>query len=204
MKSLRDQLVESGLATASQARKAERQAKAEKQARKRRSDSDPPKAQGRGARKGGADKAADGTPTAQDRARQARAAKARRDREIAQARNSKAAARALRAEIKQIIAQNDQRDKTTREDDVPYNFSHNRKIKRIYLPRAQVESLARGQLVIVNNDGLYHLVTREVADRIAERAPGWIVGAKEEDQRSEPEEMDDYYKQFEVPDDLDW
>ncbi len=185
-KSLRDQLVASGLATASQAKKAENAVKAEKQAhRKRTKKGQPPKEE-----------------SLEVRLRRAKAAKAKRDKELAEKSNSKAAERARRAEIKQLIVQHDQRKKTAKEDDVPYNFRHNKKIKRIYVPKQQLDQLSSGQLVIVNNDGNYHLVAKDIADRIAERDPRWIV--TRHDDAKAADEMDDYYKKFEVPDDLDW
>ncbi len=47
-----------------------------------------------------------------------KAEKLERDRELQALRNEKAAAKALRAEIKQIILQHDQRTKEARDDDV--------------------------------------------------------------------------------------
>ena len=128
----------------------------------------------------------------------------RRDKEIARERNQKAQARALRAQIKQLVKENDQRVKEKSDTDVPYNFLHKKKIKRIYVPPAQLDALSKGKLVIINNDGLYHLVTPEIADKIAKRDPKWIITAHDDTKTSDDPEMDDYYKKFEVPDDLDW
>lgn len=188
--SLRDQLVKAGLATASQAKKAEKRLEADKHARRR--------------GKPGTDKnAADAAAAVKARASKQQAEKRAKDRALARATNEKAAARALRAEIRQLILQNDQRSKEARDDDVPYNFVHGKKIKRIHLPKAQVEQLSRGTLVIVNNDGLYHLVSRDVADRIRARDPRRIIAAHEE-KPPEPGSDDEYYAKFQVPDDLDW
>lgn len=215
--SLRDQLVAAGLASASQAKKAEKQKKAEAQARRNRS-------AGKGGGKGknasgkktsgskgknnasppapGSAAAAASEPTSAQRAKQARAARSTRDKALARERNMKAQARALRAQIKQLIAQHDQRVKEKSDTDVPYNFLHKKKIKRIYVPPAQLDALSTGKLVIVNNDGMYNLVTPDIAEKIAQRDPKWIITAHS-DAKAEPE-MDDYYKKFEVPDDLEW
>jgi len=183
--SLRDQLVKAGLATTTQARKAERQKRAEANAQ-RHGQPDPER-----------------EDSVRARARALQAQKAERDRALAQAANEKAAARARRAEIKQIILQNDQRAKAASEDDVPYNFVHGKKIKRIYVPRAQQQQLSSGELVIVNNDGLYHLVSTAVAEQIRARDPKRIIAAH--DQKPEmPDADDEYYARFKVPDDLDW
>ena len=179
--SLRDQLVKAGLATAGQAKKAER----DQQAKRRKKNA------GGKTQSKNQSKAADKQPGAQQRpvdddspeavakarARQVRAEKASRDRAIAKLRNEKAAEKAKRAEIKQIIVQNDLRAKEAAEDDAPYNFVHGKKVKRIYVPKQQVDDLGAGRLVIVNNDGRYHIVTKAVAAQISQRDPKWIVAA---------------------------
>ncbi len=200
-KSLRDQLVEAGLASASQAKKAEREQKRANRAHNAQNKNKNKKKGQQDASEGGS-KSSRPQSAAAIAAKQRQAAKARRDKELAAERNAKAQAKAVRAQIKQLIAQNDQRLAGTRDDDVPYNFKHGKKVKRIYVPAAQVEALSSGKLVIVNNDGRYNLVGKDVAAQIAQRDPKWIVTAHEPS--SEAEEMDEYYKQFEVPDDLDW
>jgi len=211
--SLRDQLVAAGLASSSQAKKAEKQKRAEAQARAQgKKNSKKNKGKGKDKGKGkagkappaGSPQAAAAEPTATARAKLAQAAKVRRDKEIARERNQKAQARALRAQIKQLVKENDQRVKEKSDTDVPYNFLHKKKIKRIYVPPTQLDALSKGKLVIINNDGLYHLVTPEIADKIAKRDPKWIITAHDDTKPSDDPEMDDYYKKFEVPDDLDW
>jgi len=198
--SLRDQLVKAGLATASQAKKAERQAKAETRTKRGGKPGKTGKAGGQKA--DGKRPAPDSPDTVKARARKQQAEKRARDKALAGARNEKAAARALRAEIKQIITRNDQRQKAG-EEDLPYQFVHGKKIKKIYVPPAQREQLISGSLVIVNNDGLYSLVSKDVADKIRARDPKRIITAHE-DKPPEPGSDDEFYARFEVPDDLDW
>ncbi len=213
--SLRDQLVAAGLASSGQAKKADKQKKAEALARKQRAAGGKAgekaggkagKNKGPGGKHAGKNKAEtkpkeEDTPSSR-RAKLVRANKARRDKELARERNAKAQAKAIRAEIKQLVTQHDQREKANAETDVAYNFLHKKKIKRLYVPAAQKEALSQGKLMIVNNDGLYHLIAPEIAAKIAERDPKWIITAHD-DKAAEPE-MDDFYKKFEVPDDLDW
>ncbi len=193
--SLRDQLVKAGLATASQAKKAEREAKA--QTRSGRSGKS-----GKSSGKRPARPDPDSPEAVKARARKQQAEKRARDRALAETRNEKAAARALRAEIRQLIARNDQRQKAT-DEDVPYQFVHGRKIKKIHVPPAQREQIISGALVIVNNDGLYSLVNGEVAEKIRARDPKRIITGQEE-KPPEPGSDDEYYARFQVPDDLDW
>jgi len=201
-KSLRDQLVASGLASASQAKKAEKQARAESQARTKRPKNKATKPAKMSATHPASkpEAATSAEPESRQLARKARAERSYRDQARARNENVRAANRAMRAEIRQILQQHDQRAKEAREDDVPYNFLHNKKIKRIYLPRGQVDQLSRGQLFVINDDGIYHLVNKEIADKISARDPSRLIAAKSD----RAEDMDEFYKKFEVPDDLDW
>lgn len=210
--SLRDQLVKSGLATIDQARKAERQARAEKQSQ-RRGETSPAtpevaaKPQGKNAKKARKPAADPYSPeNVRARAAQLNAEKAERDRELARIVNEKAAAKALRAEIKQIAQRNDQRAKTASDDDVPYNFLHGKKVKRIWVTPEQRAELSSGSLVIINDDGRYHLLSAAVAEQIRARDSKRIIAAHDQSaaQPVEPGSDDEYYARFQVPDDLDW
>jgi len=205
--SLKDQLIKSGLATADQARKAERQVRAEKHAQ-RQGDAQPNSTSApAGQQRGKAGRKPPAAPSAPAnvlaRAAQLNTEKAERDRALQQVANEKAAAKALRAELKQLIHGNDQRTKTASDDDVPYNFVHGKKIKRIYITREQQARLSTGNLVIVNDDGRYHLVADSVAERVRARDPKRIIAAHA-DKPAEPGSDDEYYARFKVPDDLDW
>lgn len=186
--SLKDQLIKAGLVTPDRARKVEREARAEKQAR-RKGKSAPPKP----------------SVAAEIRARAAQqnTEKAERDRAQMRAIADKAKAKALRAEIKQIIEKHDQRVKTASDDDVAYNFVHGKRIKRIYVPKAQRDQISNGSLVIVNNDGIYHLLPKKAAEKVRARDPKRIIVAND-GSKPEPDADDEYYAQFKVPDDLDW
>lgn len=200
-KSLRDQLVAAGLASKADAKKAEKQTDA---GRRRRNKS---KARGKAVRsKPNLD---DPAVLAKERARQARYEKVAQDKARAQEQNERAARIALRAEIKQLVVQHDQRRKDTREDDVPYNFVHDRHVKRFYVGADQVPLLSRGELIVVHNKGKYYLIDRETAERVKAKDPGWIVVAhdgKDDDTSSSQRLADEEaaYEGFEIPDDLDW
>ena len=80
---------------------------------------------------------------------------------------------------------------------------HGKKVKKIWVPAGQREQLSRGSLVIVNDEGRYRLVSKEVALQIAERDPKRIIVAHA-DKVAEPGPDDEHYARFKVPDDLDW
>ncbi len=221
--SLRDQLIQSGLVTVDRARKIEKQARAEKHAQRQgkpgaaaaTGEQGPrggdPAGQSAGqaaARPAASSSTQKGTQTgtqagALARARALNAEKAERDRAAQRVVNAKAAEKALRAELKQLIQKNCQRTKVASDDDVPYNFVHGKKIKRIYITRDQQVLLSNGNLVIVNDDGRYHLLSKEVAERVRARDPKRIIAAHD-DKPAEPGSDDEYYARFKVPDDLDW
>lgn len=193
--SLKDQLLKAGLVTPDRAKKLEREVRVEKQAKRKGGKNDkgrpPPKE-------------SSALAEARARARELNQQKSEEDRAQMRAIADKAKAKALRAEIKQIIQQNDQRVKTQREDDVPYNFVHGKKVKRIYVPAAQRDQISKGKLVIVNNDGLYHLLPPKAAEKVKARDPKRIIVAHEGGAAPEPGSDDEYYAKFQVPDDLDW
>lgn len=189
--SLRDQLVKAGLATSSQAKKAEKQNRAEQISRRR------------AAEKKSSASEIKSSDSPHDKARRLKAEKARRDKELARTRNDKYAQRALRAEIKQLVIKHDQRSKVTDEDAVAYNFVHGKKIKRIYVSKQERDLLSTGRLIVINNDGNYHFVVPEIAAKIEQRDPKRIIVAHKESEKEKTAD-DEYYAKFEVPDDLDW
>ena len=199
--SLRDQLVKAGLATSAQSKKVERSKRAEATAERHQEKSTKGK-KGKGGQTSAPQSESDKVKA---KAAQQRAEKAARDKALAQQRNEKSQAKALQAQITQLIKQNDERTQISDDEAVPYNFVHGKKIKKIFVSKAQLDALGAGRLVVVNNNGLYHFVNDKVAKQIAERDPKRIIvahGAK--DKPPEPGSDDEFYAKFEVPDDLDW
>ena len=198
--SLRDQLVKAGLATSAQAKKAERSKRAVETAKRH------DKAKGKAK---GKDEPSSLTQQVKAKAAQQRAEKAARDKAIAQVRNAKSEAKAKQAQVRQLIAQNDQRTKVSDEEAVPYNFVHGQKIKKIHVTKAQLEALSSGRLIVVNNNGIYHFVDEKVAEQIAARDPKRIIVAHGNENKNESKDVtptadDEYYAKFAIPDDLDW
>ncbi len=194
--SLRDQLVKAGLATSAQAKKAERSNRAGETAKRH------DKAKGKAK---GKDEPSSLTQQVKAKAAQQRAEKAARDKAIAQVRNAKSEAKAKQAQVRQLIAQNDQRTKVNDDEAVPYNFVHGQKIKKIHVTKAQLEALSSGRLIVVNNNGIYHFVDEKVAEQIAARDPKRIIVAHNNaNKNATPSADDEYYAKFAIPDDIDW
>ena len=199
--SLRDQLVKAGLATTAQAKKAERSKRAETTAQRQQGKS----TKGKKGKDGQSSTTQSETEKVKAKAALQRAAKAARDKALAQRRNEKSHTKALEAQITQLIRQNDERTKVSDDDAVPYNFLHGKKIKKIFVNKVQLDALSVGRLVVVNNNGLYHFVSAKVAKQIEERDPRRIIVAHRRDEKPpEPGSDDEFYAKFEVPDDLDW
>lgn len=137
-------------------------------------------------------------------AEQQLAEQAARARQVNAQREERLKARAIAAEIRQLIDGH----KVAREPgDVAYNFIVGKKVKKIYLGAAQREELVAGRLRVIVSGGAkgtpseqFDLVPAAVAERIAARDAGRVVTWRPAADAAE----DEYYAKFKVPDDLDW
>ena len=147
--SLRDQLLQAGLANERQSQEAERQLRQQQRERQRL-----PK-----------DKRAKAS-SGQLAAQQAQAAKAARDQELSRQSAQQADEKARHAQIAQLIEQNRLPRAQT---DERYNFVDGNKVRQIPADRSLRERLSRGEIAIVRRSGGYELVPAETAARIRER-----------------------------------
>ena len=138
-------------------------------------------------------------------AEQALAEKKAKDRALNEQQNAKLLARSIAAQVKQLINMNKQERS---KGDVVLNFTHDNKIKRIYVTEALHKGVIAGKLAVVSLDEEYELVPLPVADKIAERSAETVVYIAEQgsaDNASEStSEEDDWYADYEIPDDLTW
>jgi len=142
-------------------------------------------------------------------ASKAQAAKAARDQELNRRQQEKAAAKARRAEVKQLI---EKHRLPPVESDEHFNFADGNRLARLAVTPAMREQLIKGTIVIVRYEGHYAAVPQETADRIRERDEFAVVShgpqsaaSKEEPGSKAPAaDQDDPYKDFVVPDDLVW
>jgi uncharacterized protein YaiL (DUF2058 family) len=134
-------------------------------------------------------------------AQRLQAEKAERDRAIAAERNARARANEARAQVRQIV----EAHKVKREGEIAYRFTDGDRIKDVLVNEALRAQLAAGTLVIVRHGEGYELLPRVAADKVYERDAAMIVldhGLAETGSGNDAD--DEYYKQFEVPDDLVW
>jgi uncharacterized protein YaiL (DUF2058 family) len=132
------------------------------------------------------------------------AAKNARDKELNRRQQEKAAAKARRAEIKQLI---EQHRVPPVESDEYFNFTDGTRLARLPVTPSLREQIIQGSLLIVRYEGHYALVPREAAARIRERDEHSVVASSPESAAATPAKSaaeDDPYKDFVVPDDLVW
>jgi hypothetical protein len=154
-------------------------------------------------------KARDGKPVAKPEteavnAQKLAAERAERDRTLEAERKTQKYAQELQAQVKQIV--DTQRVKP--EGDIEYRFSDGTAIKAVLVGPTQRTQLAKGALVIARAGISYALLPRSAADKVRERDASALVldhgrsAGPAADAGGSGD--DDYYKQFEVPDDLIW
>jgi hypothetical protein len=130
-------------------------------------------------------------------------AKKLKDRELNQLTKLEADKKAVIAQIKQLIEVNKQ---PRGKGDIVCNFTDGSLIKRMYVNAATQKDISQGKLAIVKHEQGYELVPMPVANKIAERDAQLVVyrvdNLSKEDQKSS--EHDDWYADYQIPDDLNW
>jgi len=133
------------------------------------------------------------------KAKQIADAKTQRDRELNQRKQVQAKAKALSAEINQLILDNlVKRDEAC---EIVYNFEHDKKVKRIHVNAEMKQQIIKGKLGLARIDGRYELVPALVAEKIKQRNERRVVIFTEVE---EAKDENDPYADFEIPDDLTW
>lgn len=123
---------------------------------------------------------------------------AERARELNAQRDAAATQKAIVAQITQMVQQNRQKKGA---GDIAYNFTHDNKLKRLYVSAEVRAHLIAGRLVIVCQGDTTELLPRVIADKIAERDPSLVVRVNK---TSTEIDADDPYAAFQIPDDLMW
>ena len=123
---------------------------------------------------------------------------AERARELNAQRDAAAMQKAIMAQIVQMVQQSRQ---SKGKGDIAYNFTHDNRIKRLYVSAAVQADLIAGRLVIVCQGESVELVPRVIADKIAERDPSLVVRVNKSGSEID---ADDPYADYKIPDDLMW
>jgi uncharacterized protein YaiL (DUF2058 family) len=129
--------------------------------------------------------------------------KAVRDRELNRQRNEKAQQKAIIAQIKQLILVN--KVSKGNGDDLAYNFEDKKSVKRVFVTQETHDNIALGRLAIVKLEGQYEIVPGPVADKIKQRDESYIILRNDPSKlEGDAIEADDFYADYEIPDDLMW
>lgn len=186
--SVRDQLLKLGVVNERKVADAKREQRAgAKQAKKAR------KSRGKG------DAAVVSEDSARARAEAALKARTERDKEAARKKRLNEERSALKAQIAQII---DRRREPRTKGEIPYNFVHGKKVKRIYVTQELLDGLSAGQMGVVRTGERFEVVRREVFERLGEIDPNATVSLHPI--RQEAADEDDPYADKPIPDDLMW
>lgn len=140
------------------------------------------------------------TEEAKRLAQAAQAEEVERNRALNRQRQDDAERKAVAAQIKQLIEANRLKE---RDGEIAYNFSHEGKVKRIYVSEDIRKQLSAGQLAIVVFNNRFDVVPEAAAEKIKQRNVRCVVTIDASSQ-SEAEDKNDPYANYKIPDDLIW
>lgn len=179
--SLRDQLLQTGLVDEKKARNADKEKRSQRKKRKGgKGEPDPEAAQ------------------RQQEVVRARQEKAERDRELNRKNEQDKQKKSAAAQVEDLLREH---AVSTRDGTIPFHFTKDGKVRKIEVTRDQQGKLSNGALGIVERKGRFHVVPAEVIPRLQEREPSLFVALVTDDGGDEDDEL---YKEFPIPDDLDW
>lgn len=139
---------------------------------------------------------------AKAKADQALREKTERDRQLNLKREEEAQAKAITAQIKQLVKTN---SINSERGDIKYQFVDGKKVKFIYVDQAVFDRLSRGQLAIISLEEFgarsYQVIPLQIADKIKQRKDGYFIYIAEKTQELAE---DDPYAAYAIPDDLMW
>ncbi|MEX0730639.1 MAG: DUF2058 domain-containing protein [Aquisalimonadaceae bacterium] len=179
---LREQLLKAGLADEKAAKKAAREARHAKQRRQKQPAGD----------------VAATTEAARAEAEKTRRERQQRDRSLNQQRDAQKARRAAASQVDDLLKSH---ALSMRDGTIAYHFTQGTVIRRVHVTEEQQRRLGEGDLAIVRHRERYHLVPARVAETISQRSPDTFISRAEP--TAKPDE-DDPYRDFPIPDDLQW
>ena len=136
---------------------------------------------------------------AKEQARLALEKKSEQDRKMNKELQAQAEKKAIQAQVIQLIKIN----KINRgSGEIAYQFTDEKKIKKLYVTGELQQQLIRGQIAIARLGESYELVPAPVAEKIQQRNEAAIVLLNQKD--SQEVDEDDPYADYQIPDDLMW
>lgn len=138
---------------------------------------------------------------------QAKKEKQEKDAALNQQKNHEAEKKSIAAQVSQLI---DHYKLDRQGGDQEYNFSDGKKIKKMLVPIKISEEIIRGRLCIAKQGETYEIIPKPIAEKIRGQDEASIIVFNEKSTDAKDthdthvESDDDYYAQFEIPDDLMW
>lgn len=130
----------------------------------------------------------------------ARLAKLAKDKSLNEEQKAKAEAKAINAQIKQLI---EGHCLNLNDADIDYNFTDGKKVKKIQVTELIQHQLSRGMLAIAKLGSIYYVIPAVIADKIRQRNDQYIA-SQVDVTTLETVEEDDPYADYQIPDDLMW
>ncbi|MDG4812535.1 DUF2058 domain-containing protein [Hydrogenovibrio sp. 3SP14C1] len=126
--------------------------------------------------------------------------KSERDRQLNQERQQQQAQKAAKAELYQLIDSN--RLKNV-DGDIAYNFVDGTAVKTLNVNADTHKRLVADKIRIAKFKGGYALLPETIIEKVAQRDSSVLIPLAQKDDTLSKED-EEYYAQFEVPDDLIW
>lgn len=183
--SLQDQLLKAGLADKKQAQKANKERHKQVKAKQK-------------------NKKIVIEDEAKTAAERALLAKQEKDRKLAEQQRELTQQKELKAQVINLIKVNAQ---PKNNGEVALNFTHHNLVKRLYVSERTYKDVTLAKLAVVSyQQNEYELVPLPVADKIQTRMPEAVIYVADtaEANRSQADTDDDWYADYEIPDDLIW
>ncbi|MGR8931288.1 MAG: DUF2058 domain-containing protein [Gammaproteobacteria bacterium] len=130
---------------------------------------------------------------------QARQQQVERDRELNLHRKQAEEQKALFAQIKQLVELNRIAPDA---EGIAYQFSHDNKVKKLYVAEKVRDALVNGRAAIVCLEPRYEIVPAEIARKIQDRNAACVVVLNQITDKAAAE--NDPYADYQIPDDLMW
>ncbi|MCW8832746.1 MAG: DUF2058 domain-containing protein [Colwellia sp.] len=130
----------------------------------------------------------------------AQAAKQAKDNALNEQAKQQLAEKEQMLRIKQILVHHQIKNV---DGDNEYNYTFNKKIKKLSLDTMTHKALVNGRLSLCGLDEITYIVTRETADKLAELDAS-IVLVQNDKVIEEKVDEDDPYADYQIPDDLMW
>lgn len=126
--------------------------------------------------------------------------KAERDLQLNLERKQQQEKKAALAQLRQIIESN---RISGFEGEIAYNFADKSTVKTLNVNKKTQRALVAGTIRLARFEGGYALIPAEAADKVNQRDSSVLIPLAGVDESISQEDQD-YYAQFEVPDDLIW